>query len=108
MANSSASSTTDWQTIGEQQNYYDERDCLHPSGLTNEKLRGRGKNDVVIFDYSLDLGDGDPPAEGRGLSSGHPNSGDRFFQMSKNDFMSPEKFDQIVEPQLTLSRLSIM
>lgn len=108
MANSSASSTADWQTIGEQQNFYDERDCLHPSDLASKKLRNRGENDVVIFDYSLDLGDGDPPAEGNGLSSGHLNSGDRFFQTSKDDLMSPEKFDRIIEPQLTLSRLGIM
>ena len=113
MANSSASSTTDWQTIGEQQSFYDERDCLHPSGLTSEKLGNRGENDVVIFDYSLDpdylkRADGNPPGEEDAAPPGQSSAdNDIFFQVSKNGLLESEKFDRIIDPSRE-PRLGIM
>jgi len=113
MANPSVSSTPDWQTIGGQQNFYDERDCLYPSNLRSEKLGNRGENDVVIFDYSLDpdylkRADGNPPGEEEATSSGHSSAdNDIFFQVSKNGFLESEKFDRIINPARE-PRLGIM
>ncbi|PWW79094.1 hypothetical protein C7212DRAFT_340019 [Tuber magnatum] len=40
-------------SISRRNNFYDERDCLHPSrNLSRSKLRDR-KEDVVIFNYSV-------------------------------------------------------
>lgn len=106
-----------WQTIDEQRDFYDEWDCLHPGYLASEKLKNRGEKDVVIFDYSLDpdylsRADGNPQVDGGSPSSGHPSSGgDRFFQVPEDELITPDKFDQIIKPQLILSpgpRLGIM
>ena len=103
-----------WRTIGEQQDFYDEQDCLHPShNLASEKLKPRTEHHVVIFDYSLNpdylnRADGNPFEEG-GLSPGHFSADDDiFFQVSKNEFIESKQFDQIInftkEPPLIPSR----
>jgi len=104
-----------WRTIGEQQDFYDEQDCLHPShNLASEKLNNREEDDVVIFDYSLDphyltLVDGDSPVEEDGPSSGlFSASDDLFFLVPKDELIESKQFDQIInptkEPRLMLSR----
>jgi len=110
-----------WRTIGEQQDFYDEQDCLHPShNLASEKLKPRKEHDVVIFDYSLNpdyLNRADEnPFEEDGPSSGHFSADDDiFFQVSEKELIGSKQFDQIInptkEPRLTLSqgpRLGIM
>jgi len=104
-----------WKTIGEQQLFYDEQDCLHPShNLVSEKLKTRPDDHVVIFDYSLSpdyLGhtDGSTPLEEDGSSSGDSSADDDiFFQVSKDELMKSKQFDQIINPneesQRVLSR----
>ena len=104
-----------WTTIGEQQLFYDEQDCLHPShNLVSEKLKTRPDDHVVIFDYSLSpdyLGhtDGSTPLEEDGSSSGDSSADDDiFFQVSKNELMKSKQFGQIINPneesQRVLSR----
>ncbi|PWW79092.1 hypothetical protein C7212DRAFT_355230 [Tuber magnatum] len=91
-----------WETIGGQQEFYDERDCLHPGhNLTSEKLRGRGQNEVVIFEYLLNpgylsRGDGDPEDEDGDSSSGAES--DVFFRVSKDELMESHQFDQVIDP----------
>lgn len=93
-----------WKIIGEQQEFYDERDCLDPSsGLASQKLRSRDDH-VLIFDYSLDpeylrSTDGNLPAEEGDPSSG-PFSADHdlFFRVSKNEFLESKQFGQIINP----------
>ena len=103
-----------WDTIGEQQDVYDEQDCLHPNhSLASEKLKRRGGDDVVIFGYSLNPEylksvDGNPPA-GESLSPRHPAADDDIFcQVSKNVLVTSKQFDQTINPtkelQLLLSR----
>jgi len=94
-----------WQTVGEKQAFYDERDCLDPShSLMCDKLGGRTEDDVVIFDYSLDpdylsKASGSPLVEEGGPSPGHLSSDDDiFFQVSKNELIESEKFNQIINP----------
>ena len=91
-----------WRTIGEQQDFYNEQDCLHPShNLTSGRLKLRNEHDVVIFDYSLypdylNRADEDPFEEG-GPSSGHFSADDDiFFQVSKNELIGSKQFDQII------------
>jgi len=104
-----------WDTIDEQRDFYDERDCLDPSHhLASEKLKNRAEDDVIIFDYSLDPDylkstERYPPIE-----EGAPSSGpfgvddDIFFRVSKNQLIGSKQFDQIInpsnEPRLTVSR----
>ena len=97
----------DWQTIDEQRDFYDERDCLDPGhNLTSEKLGTRGRDDVVIFDYSLDpdypTGEsGNPAVRGRA-------DDDIFFRMSKNELLESKQFNKVINPtkesRLTQSR----
>ena len=102
-----------WKIIGEQCPY-NEQDYLHPShNLASKRLKARGEDDIVIFDYFLGPGhlnreDGNPFEEG-GPSSGHFSADDDiFFQVSKNELIESKQFDQIIsptkEPRLTLSR----
>jgi len=103
-----------WETIGEKRDFYDEQDCLHSSyNLASEKLQHRGRDDVVIFDYSLSPGylslDGDPPSEGEGRSPGRfSEDDDIFFKVSKDELTKSEQFNQIInppkEPRLLQSR----
>ena len=94
-----------WRTIGEQQGFYDEQDCLYPSrNLASEKLEAREEDDVVIFDYSLDpdylsrVGGNPPVEEGSPLSESFDADRDMFFQVPKNEFIRSEQFDQIINP----------
>ncbi|PUU79853.1 hypothetical protein B9Z19DRAFT_1063928 [Tuber borchii] len=100
-----ASRFAGWETIGEQRNFYDDRDCLDPCyHLTNEKLKNRGEDDVVIFDYSLDPNylspaRGNPPVEEGGPSSRRFGADDDiFFRVPKNKFIRSNQFDQIINP----------
>lgn len=107
-----------WQTIGEQRDFYDERDCLGPSNsLANERLKNRTERDIVIFSYSLDpnylrRASGNP-AERNGPSS-RPFDADHdiFFPVSKDDLIESRQFAQIInpteEPLPIQSRLGIM
>jgi len=105
-----------WQTIDEQKDFCDEWDCLHPSDLTNEKLQN-SDNDIVVYDYSLDLdylsrANGDHPSEGGSPSSVRPSSGsDRLLRVPTSELTSQREFDLRIKPQLVLSpepRLGIM
>ncbi|PUU79857.1 hypothetical protein B9Z19DRAFT_1124564 [Tuber borchii] len=94
-----------WRTIGEQQDFYDEQDCLYPShNLASEKLRTRKEDDVVIFDYSLDpdylsrVGGNPLVEEDSPLSEGFDAEHDMFFQVPKNQLIRSEQFDQIINP----------
>ncbi|PUU82943.1 hypothetical protein B9Z19DRAFT_1073806 [Tuber borchii] len=94
-----------WETIGEQQDFYNEQDCLRPHhNLASEKLKTRKEDDVVIFDYSLDPGygrcvDGNPLVEAGGPSSRHSGTDDsRFFRVSKKEFIGSSQFDQTINP----------
>ena len=89
-----------WKTIGEQQEFYDEKDFLYPShNLTSEKLKDRKEDDVVIFDYSLCHEDGSPPVERGGPSlEGFGKDDDRFFQVSKDRLIDSEQFNQVISP----------
>jgi len=105
-----------WKTIGEQQEFYDEKDFLRPSyNLTSEKLKDRKEDDVVIFDYSLGGSDESPPVEGGGPSSGGSDEDDdRFFQVSKDRLIESEQLNQIINltkepgPIQSRARLCIM
>ena len=100
-----ASRFAGWEIIGEQRDFYDDRDCLDPSHhLASEKLQNRGEDDVLIFDYSLDPdylspAPGNPPGE-----EGSPSSryfgvdDDIFFRVPKNKFIRSNQFDQIINP----------
>ena len=46
-----------WKTVGEQRDFYDEKDFLPCSNLRSEKLEDRKEEDVFIFDYSLSPAD---------------------------------------------------
>lgn len=103
-----------WQTIGGQRGFCDERDYLDPShNFTSQKLRARKKDDVVIFNYSLNplhLGraDGSLLAEEGGPSSGHFNAADGiFFQVPKNELIESKQFVQTINPRQE-PRLGIM
>ncbi|PWW79093.1 hypothetical protein C7212DRAFT_360614 [Tuber magnatum] len=108
----SAARFAGWETIGEQNDFYDLRDCLHPGyRLASDKLKSRKEDDVVIFDYSLDPGsrsrvDGNPLFEQGSPPSGHFRSdNDRFFRVSRAQLIGSKEFGQITkEPRLTLSR----
>ena len=111
----SPASFAGWRTIGEQQDFYDEQDCLDPShSLTCDKLGGRTEDDVVIFDYSLDpeylsQASGNPSVEEGGPSSRFFEAdNDIFFRVPKNGLLESKQFDQIInpteEPRLMLSR----
>jgi len=104
-----------WRTIGEQQPFYDEQDCLHPShNLVSGKLKTRTDDHVVIFDYSLNPdypghADGGTPVGEGGDSSADD---DMFFRVSKNELIESKQFDQIINPDeessLSRARLGIM
>ncbi|PUU79855.1 hypothetical protein B9Z19DRAFT_1080740 [Tuber borchii] len=100
-----ASRFAGWITIGEQRDFYDDRDCLDPCHhLASEKLQYRGEDDVVIFDYSLDPdylspARGNPPVEEGGPSSRRFGANDDiFFRVPKNKFIRSNQFDQIINP----------
>ncbi|PUU82950.1 hypothetical protein B9Z19DRAFT_1190011 [Tuber borchii] len=104
-----------WKNIGEQQDFYDEQDCLHPShnNLASEKLNTRRDDHIVIFDYSLNpdylnRADGNPFEEGSPSSEHFSADDDIFFQVSKNELIESKQFDQIInitkEPPLIPSR----
>lgn len=110
-AQGSAGLPSGWQTISEQRDFYDERDCLDPShGLASDKLKNRNEDDVVIFDYPLNpdyltCTSGSPPVEEGGPSPGHFSADNAiFFQVSKNELIESEKFDQIINSPPLLSR----
>ena len=101
-----------WETIDEQRDFYDERDCLNPSHNLARKSLKRNEDNVVIFDYSLDpdypsRADGNTPAE-EGGPSRHLSADDIFFQVPKHELIESQQFDQIInpakEPQLIRSR----
>jgi len=110
-----------WDAIGEQQELYNEQDCLYPShNLASEKLKSRGDNDVVIFGYTLNPDylknvDGNPPVGG-GPSSRHSAADhDVFFRVPKNELTTSEPFEKIINTPTELplqlsreSRLGIM
>ena len=94
-----------WETIGEQRDFYDDRDCLDPGHhLASEKLQNRGENDVVIFDYSLDPdylspARGNPPVEESGPSSRRFGADDDIFcRVPKNGLIESNQFSQIINP----------
>ncbi|PUU82946.1 hypothetical protein B9Z19DRAFT_1040095 [Tuber borchii] len=92
-----------WETIDEQRAFYDERDCLDPGHNLASKILKRAEDNVVIFDYSLDLdypssADGNTPAEEGGPSSGHFSADDIFFQVPKHELIGSKQFDQIINP----------
>ena len=96
---------TDWETIGEQRDFYDERDCLDPSHhLASEKLKNRREDDVVIFDYSLEPDYlspalGNPPVEEGGPSSRRFGADDDILcWVPKNRLIESNQFDQIINP----------
>ncbi|KAG0633175.1 hypothetical protein HOY80DRAFT_1141619 [Tuber brumale] len=99
-----------WEALNEQKDFYDVQELVDPSpGLTNEKLKGRKEDDVVIFDYSLDpryLRRGLTAEEGGPSSRSSSADDDLFLQVSKNRLMEPDQFDRIInstrEPLLTL------
>ena len=100
-----ASRFAGWETIDEQRDFYDERDCLDPSHhLVSEKLKNRREDDVVIFDYSLNPDylrptRGNTPIEEGGPSSRHfGEDDDIFFRVSKNELIESNQFDQIINP----------
>jgi len=103
-----------WEIIGEQQDFYDEQDCLHPShNLASRKLETRGEDDVVVFDYSLDpdyLGhaDGDLDEEGSPPAEKSSADVDIFFRVPKTELVGSKQFDHIInlakEPQPVQSR----
>lgn len=104
-----------WEIIGEQQDFYNEQDCLRPHhNLASEKLKTRKEDDVVIFDYSLDPGygrcvDGNPLVEVGGPLPGHSSADDSiFFRVSKEELIGSKQFNQTInptkEPRLILSR----
>ena len=93
-----------WKTIGEQEEFYHEQDCLHPSHtLVSEKLKSRREDDVVIFDYSLDphylsRADGNPFEESDSSSGHFSEEEDIFFPVSKDRLIESEQFDRIISP----------
>ena len=89
-----------WKTIGEQEDFYDEKDFLYLScNLTSEKLKDRNEDDVVIFDYWLRPADESAPVEGGEPSSGRSREGgDIFFQVPKDRLIESEQFNQIINP----------
>ena len=102
-----------WDTIGEQQDFYDEQDCLHPShNLASEKLKSRKDDEVVIFDYSLipdylTVVDGNAQIEEGGPFLEYPTADDDlFFRVSKDELLGSEQFDQLINPKEELARLS--
>jgi len=100
-----ASRFAGWEIIGEQRDFYDDRDCIHPSHhLASERLQNRGEDDVAIFDYSLDPGylnpaRGNPPVEESGPSSRRFGADDDIFCLvPKNGLIESNQFDQIINP----------
>jgi len=53
-----------WKTVGDQRDFYDEKNFLACCNPTSEKLKDRKEEDVVIFDYSLSLADENREVEG--------------------------------------------
>ena len=94
-----------WEIICEQQDFYNEQDCLRPHhNLASEKLKTRKEDDVVIFDYSLDPGygrcvDRNHLVEVGGPSSGHSSTDDSIlFRVSKEELIGSKQFDQAINP----------
>ena len=117
LAHESPDRFNSWETIGKQQEFYDEKDFLYPScNLTSEKLKNRKEDEVVIFDYSLNRTDGNLELEGGGHSSrSSSEEDDIFFLVPKDKLIGSKQFNQIInpmkEPQLIRSqgpRLAIM
>ncbi|PUU79595.1 hypothetical protein B9Z19DRAFT_1081323 [Tuber borchii] len=110
LAHESSDRFNSWKTIGEQQEFYDEKDFLYPNcNLTSEELKNRKENDVVIFDYSLNGTDGNPEVEAGGPSSRRfSEEDDIFFLVPKDKLIGSKEFNQIInprtEPQLIRSR----
>ena len=101
-----------WRVIGERQEFYDDEGflCLSRSP-TSEELKDRKDDDVVIFDYSLNRADENPPVEGSGPSSGGSSGDDDiFFQVPKDRIIESEQFSRVINPRLIRSRarLAIM
>ena len=101
----SPTGSTGWELINEERASYDGRDCLDSSyNLASEGLANRGKDDVVIFDYSLNTNhqgrmDGDPPVERGGPSSERFSANDDiFFRVRKNELVMSEQFNRIINP----------
>lgn len=115
LSHEQAANCVGWEPIGEQPRFYDEQDFLRPgSNLTSQKLRNRKADDVVGFDYPLDLdylGDvGEyPPDEEGDLSPGFSEDNDIFFRVSKDRLIDSKEFNQIInptkEPRLRRSRM---
>lgn len=89
-----------WETICEQQEFYDEKDFLYPScNLTSERLKNRKEDDVVIFDYSLSGADGNLTVEGGGPSPRRFSEEDNiYFLVPKEELIGSKQFDQIINP----------
>ena len=109
LAHESPDRFNSWETVGEQQEFYDERDFLYPScNLTSEKLKNRKADEVVIFDYSLNDTDGNHEFEGGGPSRSSSEEDDIFFLVPKDKLIGSKQFSEIInptkEPQLIRSR----
>ncbi|KAG0641316.1 hypothetical protein HOY80DRAFT_1135348 [Tuber brumale] len=112
LSRGSATGAAGWESISEQEGFYDEQDFLCPGNrLASGNLKNRGEDDVVIFDYSIRpdylcrVG-GDTLIERGGPSSGHISAGDDlFFLVFKNMLIESKEFGQITEAsRLMLSR----
>ncbi|CUS12900.1 unnamed protein product [Tuber aestivum] len=87
-----------WKTIGGQRECYDEGDCLNPShSLVSEKLRERGEDDVVIFDYSLNPDYLSARDEDFGDADYEDSDYDVFFRVPKDGLMGSDQLEQIVD-----------
>ena len=87
---------TDWEIINEPREFYDERDCLDPShNFASETLSNRSKDDVAIFDYSLNpeyLGHEEDGASSPPFGA----DGDIFLRVSRDEFIKSERFDELI------------
>ena len=99
----SANNVDDWGVLGEQQGFYDEQDCLHPShSLASRKLRDKREDDVVIFNYSLDpyylkrVDRNLLVEEGSSSSERFGADDDIFFRVPKDRFIESEQFNHII------------
>ncbi|CUS12892.1 unnamed protein product [Tuber aestivum] len=95
----------DWETIGGHRRFYNEQDYFYPArNLSREKIKQRELFDVVFFKYSLSLDPPSPEDRGNSDEEASPSSGDfssvddKFFQVSKDQFMECDQFDHIFNP----------
>jgi len=93
-----------WETIDERRGFCDEQDALHPNyNLACRKLQNRGKDEVVIFDYSLAQGslsgvDENLTVEGGGASSEPFSADEDIFLRVPKKLIRSKPFDEIINP----------